>query len=188
MKITETFYAPERAAWRKWLEEHHETSGEVWLIYYKKHTDRPNVTYEESVQEALCFGWIDSILKSIDSEKYVRKFTPRKPGSRWSDSNRKRVKLLLEQELMKEAGLRSIEGVDLDERTDPPKGELKIPDYIREGFSANKKAFDFFNSLTPSRKRMFVLWIDSAKREETRQRRLLKAIGLCSEHRRLPMM
>ena len=188
MEITETFYAPDRQTWRKWLEEYHEIRDELWLIYYKKHTGRPNVTYEESVQEALRFGWIDSLIKSMDQEKYVRKFTPRKPGSRWSDTNRDRVKLLLDQGLMTEAGLRSIGGVDLDERTDPPKGELTVPDYIREGFSASKEAFDFFNGLAPSRKRMFVLWIDSAKREETRQKRLLEAVRLCSEHRLLPMM
>ena len=188
MDITETFSARDRLTWRKWLEKHHDSLREVWLVFYKKHTGKPTVSYDEAVEEALCFGWIDSTIKRMDEEKYAQKFTPRNRNSKWSDLNKKRVQKMIAGGWMAPAGLKSIENVDLAIKEKPRKKELILPDYIKEGLAANKKAFEFFNGLSPSRKRMFVQWIDSAKKEETRQRRLQETIRLCSENRLLPMM
>ena len=97
MEITETFYAKTRKEWRTWLEKNHDSKKEIWLIYYKKHTGKPNVPYDESVEEALCFGWIDGILKRIDDERYARRFTPRRKGSIWAPSNVERVANMIKE-------------------------------------------------------------------------------------------
>lgn len=103
-QITETFYPKTRQQWRKWLEKNHSTKSEIWLIYYKKATSKPTITYEEAVQEALCFGWIDGIEKGIDQESFAGRFTPRRTNSNWSATNIKRYQLLEETGLMTEAG------------------------------------------------------------------------------------
>ena len=88
MEITTTFYAPDRAAWRAWLAANGQAEREIWLIFYKKHTGTPCVSYDEAVEEALCFGWIDGLIKRLDDDRYAQRFTPRKPGSSWSESNK----------------------------------------------------------------------------------------------------
>lgn len=105
MEIGETLLASSRQAWRAWLAQHHRDYKEIWLIYYKKTAGKTGITYEESVEEALCFGWIDGINKGIDQETYAGRFTPRRPKSPWSDSNRKRVARLLREGRMTQAGL-----------------------------------------------------------------------------------
>jgi uncharacterized protein YdeI (YjbR/CyaY-like superfamily) len=93
--MSEELYVSNRDAWRAWLEENHDVKREVWLIYYRKHTGKPSIAYDYSVEEALCFGWVDSIIKKLDDEKFARKFTPRKSRSRWSEANRKRVEKMI---------------------------------------------------------------------------------------------
>ena len=97
--------AASRIEWRAWLEKNHATETEVWLVYYKKHTGKQSVSYLESVMEALCFGWIDGIKKRVDDERYIHRFTPRKPNSKWSPSNIAQAKELIESGAMTEAGL-----------------------------------------------------------------------------------
>ena len=104
MKISKTLYVTDRADWRAWLERHHKSESEVWLIYYKKQTGLPRIPYDDAVEEALCFGWIDSIVKRIDDEKFAQRFTPRKAKSNWSELNRERVKKLIKEGRMTEAG------------------------------------------------------------------------------------
>ncbi len=112
MKITKTLYVTTRDEWRSWLEENHKSEKEIWLIYYKKHTGKPRIPYDDAVEEALCFGWIDSIIKRIDEEKYTQKFSPRKQNSAWSDLNKKRVKKLIEEGKMTKAGYETVkEGI-----------------------------------------------------------------------------
>jgi uncharacterized protein YdeI (YjbR/CyaY-like superfamily) len=101
-----TFYAKNRKVWRDWLEKNHDKRDEIWLVYYKKSTGIPTIKYEEAVEEALCFGWIDSMEKGIDEEKFAGRFSPRRPKSNWSDSNRLRVKRLIAQGQMSQAGLK----------------------------------------------------------------------------------
>ena len=99
-----TFYAKDRKEWREWLEKNHDKEKEVWLVYYRKSTGKPTVSYNDSVEEALCFGWIDSIEKGVDEERFMSRFTPRKPKSNWSPSNRARAKRLIESGLMTDSG------------------------------------------------------------------------------------
>src|SRR5918999_6552667 len=104
MKISQTLYVTNRDDWRAWLNENYETEKEVWLIYYKKHTNQPRIPYDDAVEEALCFGWIDSIVQKIDEERYAQKFTPRRNSSNWSESNRRRLRGLLKAGKMTPAG------------------------------------------------------------------------------------
>lgn len=108
MEIAKTFYARDRKEWREWLSKNHDKEKEIWLIYYKKASGKKSISYNDAVEEALCFGWIDSIEKSLDSERFAGRFTPRKPNSNWSKSNRERVKRLIREGKMTEAGLRLI--------------------------------------------------------------------------------
>jgi uncharacterized protein YdeI (YjbR/CyaY-like superfamily) len=104
-------YVTTRDEWRAWLAEHHDTEKEVWLVSYKKHTGRPQIPYDDAVEEALCFGWIDSLVKTIDDERFAQKFTPRKEKSNWSESNKGRVRKLVREGRMTEAGLATAKGI-----------------------------------------------------------------------------
>jgi len=108
VEITQTLYMPDRDEWRRWLADHHRTEREAWLLFYKKHTGKTGISYEDAVEEGLCFGWIDSLAQRIDDEKYAQKFSPRKPKSNWSESNKQRVRRLLREGKMTEAGLATL--------------------------------------------------------------------------------
>lgn len=109
LSITQTFYPKTRAQWRAWLEKNHSTKSEIWLIYFKKETGKPTISYEDAIEEALCFGWVESRERSLDSEKYAQRFTPRRPKSHWSVSNIKRFKILVKEGLITEAGKKVFE-------------------------------------------------------------------------------
>jgi uncharacterized protein YdeI (YjbR/CyaY-like superfamily) len=191
--MTGELYIYKRDDWRAWLSRNHCSKKEVWLIYYKKHTGKPSIAYDDSVEEALCFGWIDSIIKKIDDEKFARKFTPRTRKSTWSEANKKRVEKMIREGKMTEAGLAGIrEAKNTGEWLKTPasaryRGKLVIPMYLKDALAANKKALDNFNKLAESYKRNFVGWVDSAKKEETRKRRLKEAIGLLERNQKLGM-
>ena len=168
-----------RDEWRVWLEKNHSTKSEVWLIFYKKHTGKPCVSYGDAVDEALCFGWIDRIVKRVDDERYLRKFTPRKRGSVWSEVTKRRVRQLIREGRMVEAGLAIVrEAKESGEwyRRRVKEKELVIPAFFEEALATNKKALENFNELAPSYRRNMVGWVLSAKREETRKRRLAEVI------------
>lgn len=157
MKISKTLYVTNRYDWRTWLVKNHETEKEVWLIYYKKHTNRPRIPYDDAVEEALCFGWIDSIVQKIDDERYAQKFTPRKNSSNWSELNKRRIRKLLKEGRMTQAGRVKI-GVgvlEAEERSESERKtkELVIPSYLSEALRENKKAWENFNNLAPSYRR-----------------------------------
>jgi uncharacterized protein YdeI (YjbR/CyaY-like superfamily) len=184
-----TVHVTTRAAWRAWLAEHHANEREVWLVYAKRHTGEPRVEYDDAVQEALCFGWIDSIVRKLDEDRFAQKFTPRRPGSRWSESNRKRYAKLLAEGMLAPAGLKSAPG----EAAPPSKAERrerkaqadKLPAYLEEGLRRDPAAWAEFERLAPSHRRNYVLWIDSAKRDETRQRRIAESIERLREGKAL---
>ena len=190
MKIADELYVTNRHDWREWLRKNYETEKEIWLIYYKKHTGKPSVPYNDSVEEALCFGWVDSIIKKIDDEKFARKFTPRKSKSKWSQANKKRAGKMIKEGKMTAAGLTKImEAKKSGEwfKTTPARKELVIPPYVKEALAKNKNALDNFNNLAKSYKRQYVGWISSAKRKETRKRRLIEAISLLERNEKLGM-
>jgi uncharacterized protein YdeI (YjbR/CyaY-like superfamily) len=187
----ETIYIPERNEWRKWLEDYGDTIDEIWLIFYKKHTGKPSLAYNDAVEEALCFGWIDSLIKRVDDEIYIQKFTPRKPRSTWSVSNVKRVKKLVAEGKMTEKGMELYtyakeKGILPDDSQEKNK-VLFIPDYVHEALEDNPIAKSHFQQLAPSYKRHYVGWIIAGKKEETRIRRLKEAIRLLEQGRALGM-
>ena len=188
--ITESLYVTERGAWRRWLIRNHESKKEIWLIYYKKHTGKPSIPYENSVEEALCFGWIDSTIKKIDEEKFARKFTPRKNKSRWSQTNKKRARMMIRNGKMLKEGMAKIKqakksGEWFQKAT--IKKEISVPTFMKKKLVKNKKALDNFNNLAISYRRQYVSWITSAKRLETRERRLKQALRLLEKNQKLGM-
>jgi uncharacterized protein YdeI (YjbR/CyaY-like superfamily) len=188
MEITKTTSAANRAEWRAWLERHHATETEVWLAYTKKGSKKPSVTYLESLEEALCFGWIDSLIQKIDEEKYARKFNPRRAGSKWSELNKYLVAKLVKEGRMTAAGLVKVDfSLPEADAPRPKRPELPLPDWLKAGLMISPKAWENFNSLPPSHRRMYIGWISDAKKEETRQRRLQEAIGRLEKNERLEL-
>ena len=173
-----TYDARTATRWHKWLAKHHETESEVWLVFYKVHTGVTSISYQDALDEALCFGWVDSLVKRLDDDRFARKFTPRKPDSRWSVTNRKRyAELKSEGRLMPSGVERAPTGRGYDDR---PHFEMpaSVPQYIQAAIRKEPGAWKFFESLAPSLRRKYVGWIESAKREETRIRRLNEAVEL----------
>jgi uncharacterized protein YdeI (YjbR/CyaY-like superfamily) len=172
-----------RAEWRTWLTAHHETDSEIWLVFPKRHTGARSISYDDAVEEALCFGWIDSLVRRLDEDRYARKFTPRKADSRWSTANRRRYADLKARGLLAPAGLRR---PPTKRSGDAPRPSLSvIPAYIEEALRANSRAWQIFEQLAPSHQRAYLGWIDSAKRDETKERRLREAIRLLEAGKKL---
>jgi uncharacterized protein YdeI (YjbR/CyaY-like superfamily) len=172
----ETFYPTSKAAWRAWLQENHETKQSVWLIYYKKKSNQPSLSWSDAVDEALCFGWIDSTAKPIDEDTYKQFFTKRKPKSVWSKVNKEKVKRLLEENLMSAAGLVCIEIAKqngswtiLDEVE-----EFIIPDDLEAAFDTHKGSKDYYLSLSKSVRKAMLYKLVLAKQQVTRQRRIVE--------------
>lgn len=186
-----TVYVPDRARWRAWLEAHHDTEPNgIWLVYYKQHSDKPSLEYNESVEEALCFGWVDSLIRRLDEDRYVRKFTPRKPDSQWAESNRRRVDKLIGQGLMAEPGLALVEYAKANglwEDAPIPEISETVSPAFRRALDANHAARVFFEKLTDAQRRQYVLWINQAKREATTRKRVAEAISLLEQGRKLGM-
>lgn len=177
-----------RETWRAWLERNHTLKRAVWLRFYKKHTRRPGVSYSDAVEEALCFGWIDSLVKRVDDERYVRKFTPRKRGSVWSEANKRRVERLIREGRMTEAGLAKIETAQASgewAKRRVREKSLAVPAFFEDALATNKRALKNFTALAPSHKRNLVGWVASAKRKETRKRRLAEAIAVLERGEKL---
>jgi uncharacterized protein YdeI (YjbR/CyaY-like superfamily) len=179
MAMRQTLYVTSREEWRAWLTKHYRSETEVWLIFYKKHTGRPRISYDHAVEEALCFGWIDSIVKRMDDEKFAQKFTPRRDGSSWSALNERRVRKLIREGRMTEAGLAKVDLVTLGDEAQAKPGEAdsSLPRFVKQALVANAKAWTNFRSLSPSRRRAYVRLIMDAKQEETRQRRVREVIS-----------
>ena len=181
-KVLLQIEAGTRRQWRAWLGEHHASSPGVWLVFHKKHTGVKSIAYEDSVREALCFGWVDSLVKRLDDERYARKFTPRKPTSPWSDINRRRWLELETAGLLAPAGLAA---APTDKGYAPRPAIPELPAYIARALRANPKAWAFFRELAPTYRRHFVGWIHSAKRSETREKRTREAVALLEAGKKL---
>jgi uncharacterized protein YdeI (YjbR/CyaY-like superfamily) len=191
MKALELVHATTREEWRAWLARHHASATEIWLVFHKKHTGKPRVPYEDAVEEALCFGWIDSLVRRLDDERYAQKFTPRKAGSTWSESNRRRFAKLVREGRMTAAGLAlspPAGGEDAGGPSAPrpkPKASDAVPGYIEVALRAHGAAWTNFTGLAPSHRRHYTHWIETAKRQETRLKRLAEAISLLAENKKL---
>ena len=179
-----TFHAKTRKDWRKWLEKNHQSEKCVWLILFHKQSNTPSIYYDEAVEEALCFGWIDSVKYKRDAESSYQYFAPRKPKSNWSKSNRDRVTKLNKLELMTESGQKL---VDLAKKTGTWEAlvdieNIVIPPDLQKLFDKNKKAFKNFQAFSPSSRRMILAWILNAKRPETRKNRIEETVRLAKEN------
>ncbi|UCD64576.1 MAG: YdeI/OmpD-associated family protein [Candidatus Zixiibacteriota bacterium] len=178
-----------RRAWRQWLSKNHKLSAGIWLVFEKKHAgNKTDLNYDASVEEALCFGWIDSTIKKLDDNRFVRKFTPRKPGSVWSELNKKRVSRVITSGLMTEAGMALVTEAKRNgmwDEPDRPVITLDVPPELEKAMAKNKKARVFFDSLAPSYKRQYIGWISMAKRPETRARRVAESIDLLAKGEKL---
>lgn len=187
MKITKTFTPENAGAWRAWLAEKHASEPEIWLIQFKG--GQAGVDYETSIEEALCFGWVDSIVQRIDEEKYARKFSPRRPGSNWSATNKARMERLIASGRMTPAGLAKYDPQARESSSETAqkirRGEASMPEELLQAVEANPQASRFFHSLAPSRQRLHMGWVMSASKAETRQKRLAEVISLLEQGREI---
>ena len=177
-----TSHVTSRRQWRAWLAKHHTSSPGIWLVFYKAHTGVKSISYEDMVREALCFGWIDSLIKRLDDNRYAFKVTPRRPTSKWSAINRKRWVEL------KAAGLLTSAGLAAAPTNKTYASRPVIPDlpvYIAKALRANSGAWKFFRELAPVYRRHFVVWIHTAKRPDTRARRIRESISLLAAGKKL---
>ena len=165
--------------WHDWLDEHHASESEVWLIFYKRHTGVASIDYQDALDEALCFGWVDSLVKRLDDRRYALKFTPRRADSRWSDANRKRYAELKAGGRLRPGGIER-PPTDRGSAPRPPRLALasRLPPYIQAALKKHTAARRTFQALAPEQRRRYIAWIESAKREETKLRRLKEAIRL----------
>ena len=175
----EQVYVPDRAAWRRWLAKQHGRSPGIWLVFDKKSSRPDRLAYGHAVEEALCFGWIDSLVKRLDDERYVQLFTPRKPKSTWSRSNKVRVERLLAEGLMAAAGLASIELAKANgswESLDAVEAFV-MPDDLAKALAAVPGAAENFAGFAPSQRKAYLHWISQAVRPETRAKRIQEVAG-----------
>ncbi len=176
-----------REDWRDWLAENQGDSPGIWLIYYKKHTGFSRIAYDDAVEEAICFGWIDSTVRRLDDQRYAQKFVPRRPRSNWSGHNRARAEKLMASGAMTAAGMVKIEAARengewdkaLEDRVDRP-----APPELDKVLAEDSKAAAEFNRLTPTQRKYFIHWISEAKKQETRERRAAKVRDMLREGKR----
>lgn len=176
------------ADFRAWLVAHHATAGELLVGFYKKGSGKPSITWPESVDEALCVGWIDGVRRRIDDERYSIRFTPRRPRSIWSNVNTKRVEVLTREGRMLPAGLAAFakrdakrSGIYSFERE-----HAALPPAFMKALRANRKAWAYFTTTAPYYQRLVAHWVTSAKKEETRERRLATLVGCCAKGEKIP--
>jgi len=182
----EMLYPKNREEWRNWLVKNHIKKPSVWLIQYKKSANMPTISWSDAVEEALCFGWIDSVRKSIDAERFIQFFTKRKPKSAWSKINKAKILHLTEAGLMTQAGQESVNRakengswIILDEVE-----ELLVPEELEQAFKENLEAKMFFSSLSKSVRKAILQWIAFAKRPETKSKRIAEVVELASQKKK----
>lgn len=187
----EQFYPKDRNAWRNWLQKNHNKFPGIWLVFYKTGTSKPRLPYDDMVEEALCFGWIDSLPRKLDEERSMLMFTPRKPKSVWSDLNKDRVAQLIRNGLMTKAGLEKIElakqngSWDTLTASNNAATNNELPKDLLNLFKGKNEALANFKAFSPSIRKQFMYWIESAKTNETRMNRLQQTV-LMSEANKKP--
>ena len=190
LKVTAPHYFARPSALRQWLERNHASAAELWVGFHKKASGKPSVTYPEALDQALCFGWIDGVRKSLNATSYTIRFTPRKPISKWSAVNVRHAERLKAAGLMRPSGI--AEFVKRGDGDGPEYSYESAPrelsaEYRRE-FAAKATAWEFFQSQPPGYRRVSQFWVMSAKREETRRRRLASLIDCSVRGQRIPQL
>ncbi len=184
--IYKSFHPKTRKQWRQWLGKNHTKSPGIWLIYNKKSTGKAKLIYNDAVEEALCFGWIDSTLRPLDDERFMQRFTPRKPKSGWSGLNKKRIEKMIAERLMTKAGLEKIEAAKKDgswasmDHIDA----IQLPKDFEKALSKNKKAKINFEKFPPFAKKQFLYRINSAKTETTRKERITLCVKMAAANKK----
>jgi uncharacterized protein YdeI (YjbR/CyaY-like superfamily) len=176
----------DRAGWRRWLKKHHASTNGVWLVSWRTSTGKPRIDYDAIVEEALCFGWIDGHQKPVDDERIMNLMTPRKPGSAWASSNKRRVAKLAAAGLIAEPGRRIVEAAKTDgswSRYDSAEA-LDVPADLAAALAADAKAAANFAAFTDAAKRAILRWLIDAKREETRAKRIAETVRLAARNER----
>ena len=184
--MTPVFF-PQQSDFRKWLTKNHKKESELVVGFYKVNSGKPSITWSQSVDEALCFGWIDGVRRTIDEDSYSIRFTPRRPTSIWSAININKVEQLTKQGLMKPAGL-AIFKLRKEEKSNVyshEKETAQLPGELKTIFKKNKRAWDYFNNQAPSYKKVIIHWITTAKQKETQLRRLNKVMAESEQHKRV---
>jgi uncharacterized protein YdeI (YjbR/CyaY-like superfamily) len=185
------FYFRNRKEWRKWLENNGSSSDGLWMISYKKHTGRECIPYVEAVEEALCFGWIDGKIKRINDEYFIRRFTPRRPGSRWSKYNIERIENMIKEGKVRKAGLSAYNEIFKKPELaydNWSSGDPEIPDDLLSALRVDESALSNFMNFSSSARKLYVEWLNSAKKAEIRPGRILKILEAFKQNRRPGMM
>jgi uncharacterized protein YdeI (YjbR/CyaY-like superfamily) len=183
-----TLHVETREEWRKWLEKHHSTEEDIWLVHYKKHTGKPVLPYDDAVEEAICFGWIDTLVRRIDEERYAQRYTPRTERSQWSETNKRRARKMIELGKMTEKGLQKL-GNALNERPAQPRIKATdIPADMKAALKADEQAWKNFSAFAPGYRRNYIEWVLDAKRDETRLRRIESVVERARENKKPGMM
>ena len=189
MNVGKTFYAPDRKAWRAWLARHHKTAPEIWLVYYKKGSGKPRIPYNHAVEEALCYGWIDSILKPIDGRRYAQRFSPRRSTSVLSAMNRERVRRLIKAKKMTRAGLDRIAHAFDHKKESRINPGATIPKDILARLKRNPVVWKHFQRFPASYKRIRIGWIDAARhRRVAFEQRLGYFLRMTAQNKRFGMV
>ena len=182
--LDKPFCAETRTQWRAWLRKHHRKEAFVWLVFYKKHTEKKCVDYDAAVEEALCYGWIDGIKKRIDDDRYAFRFSPRSPKSLWSASNKKRVEKLTAAGKMTKAGTALVDAAKesgMWDRKPAAEQTFEMPSELTAALAKNKTAKKKFEAQSAACRKQYITWIASAKKPETRERRAAQAVQMLKE-------
>ena len=180
----ETLDVATAAAWHSWLDKHHLAKTEIWLVFHRQGSSTPSISYGDALDEALAYGWIDSLIRKLDDEKYARKFTPRKPWSIWSSLNINHVNRLKKEGRMTKWGLEAFtKRTGKISQMEKINAEgAKVPSDLTEALKKNKTAWNNFQTFAPGHKKRYLIWISGAKRSETRKKRIDKAVALISRN------
>ncbi|UCE97394.1 MAG: YdeI/OmpD-associated family protein [Dehalococcoidia bacterium] len=179
MEQDKVHYFKDRYQWYQWLLKNHNTTHEIWLLHYKKSSNRVGMTYDEAVEEAICFGWIDGKLKSIDNETFLLRYSPRKARSVWSMLNKERAEKLIKMGKMTSAGLLKIEEAKRNgywNKAYTNKKKDKLPDDLKQALLKDSKTWSNFSNFANSYRNTYIGWVESAKTEETRKRRIAEVV------------
>ncbi len=181
----------DRKSWRRWLLKNHDRKKEIWLIYYKKNSGKKRIPYDDAVEEALCFGWIDSTVKKIDHEKYAQKFTPRNLRSVWSQINVERVKAMIRQGKMTKAGLAVFDETRKEKRESRARivaRKLSMPADLRAALQASSRAWKNFQDFAASQKKIYIWYVTDAKKPEARERRIKRVVDWAKKNIKSTML
>lgn len=187
MRPQDTEHFEDRRAWRNWLRRNHAIETEIWLLIHKKSARHAGISYEEAVEEAICFGWIDGRLRRIDDRCHAIRFTPRRPSSVWSESNRERAEKMIRSRRMAKPGLESVEQAKRSGRwaeARAPKRVPEVPDDLASALAADSRAADNFEGFANSYKSAYINWVLEAKRAETRAKRIREIVARAAQNKK----